>query len=91
MKINDLKNYEIGSHCFGEILNLNEKTLKQYNKSEIKELINDIIDNNENDNLINEILPICLEHLNFELEEEDQYECDQCGDHNHYEKYVKKQ
>jgi len=91
MKAKDIKEFELGSHCFGEILNANGVAYEDIGNEEIMELIVDMFENDVNaSHLIREAFKNSLEHLQYECKESDSDSCGQCGDYNHYNKYVAK-
>ena len=90
MKAKEVKEYEIGKHCFGEILRVNGTDYEDLEKDEILELIIDMFNNDINaSSLIREAFISSLEHLQYDCVESDNHVCDQCGDWNDYSKYVR--
>jgi len=90
MKEKDINEYILGEHCFGQILTVNGLDYEDIPKEHILELINDMLINNCNSNLLlRETLKNCLEYLEFERLESDRSSCDQCGNWNYREKYIK--
>jgi hypothetical protein len=88
MKKENIKEYEIGNHCFGEILRVNGVDFDGLKKEDIKEFITDMIDNDINTiPLQRELLKITLEYLQLELTDSNHSKCEQCGDWNDYAKY----
>lgn len=89
MKIKDIKEYEIGKHCFGDILRVNGKNYEDISKEDAIEFILDMFENDLNaEILIMETFKCALENLQGEIIEDDSGRCDQCGDWNYYSKYV---
>jgi phage major head subunit gpT-like protein len=88
MKSEDVKTYEIGEHCFGPILKINETDYEDLNKEEVLELIDDMCRNDINsDSLLFKLLQETLSYIQYDLIEEDNSTCDQCGNWNFHEKY----
>lgn len=94
MKVNDIENFEIGNHCFGKILRINGKNYEDFSKQEIVEFILDMFENDVNaDHLLMETFENALTALQFEQEENysnNHSICDQCGNDNSLERYIKK-
>lgn len=89
MKIKDIKEYELGKHCFGDILTVNGKDYEDISKEDAIEFILDMFENDLNSEiLIMETFKNALEYLQAEMVENDSSSCDQCGDWNYYSKYV---
>lgn len=89
MKAKDIKEFELGEHCFGEILKVNGTDYEDLTKEEILEFINDMFENDINSsNLIRETFKNSLEYLQYDCVESDNSSCDQCGNYNHYGKYI---
>ena len=89
MKIKDIKEYELGKHCFGEILTINGKDYVDISKEDAIEFILDMFENDLNSEiLIMETFKNALEYLQGERVENNSSSCDQCGDWNYYSKYV---
>lgn len=89
MKIKDIKEYELGKHCFGEILTINGKDYVDISKEDAIEFILDMFENDLNSEiLIMETFKNALEYLQGEIVENNSSSCDQCGDWNYYSKYV---
>ena len=90
MKTEDINEFELGEHCFGNILRINGKDYEDLDKAEILEFINDMLLNDSNSSsLIYETLENCLNHLQFESTESTSDKCDQCGHWNQYAKFIK--
>ena len=88
MKQSDIKEYETGEHCFGEILNINGKSYEDFSEEDTMEFILDMLSNDINkESLKKDIIKIALEYLQFDLIDHDSNTCDQCGNWNSYEKY----
>lgn len=96
MKANQIKDFELGESCFGEILRVNGTDYEDLTKEEILELITDMFENDINaSSLIREVFKNSLEHLEYDCIESDtgkflSSSCEQCGNWNSYSKYVKK-
>ena len=89
MKAKDVKEYELGEHCFGETLTVNGTNYDDLTKEEILELITDIFENHINaSNFIRETFKNSLEFLQYDCVENNSSSCDQCGNWNYYVKYV---
>ncbi len=89
MKAKDVKEFELGEHCFGEILRVNGTDYDDLTKEEILELITDMFENDINaSSLIREAFKNSLEHLQYDCIESSSDSCDQCGNWKNYGKYV---
>lgn len=89
MKATDVKEFELGEHCFGEILRVNSIDITDIKKEDIVELLNDLFENDINsENLLRECLKIALDYFPTDVIEEDHDSCEQCGNYNHYAKYL---
>lgn len=85
-----IKEYGIGEHCFGPILQVNGQDYEDLDQGEVIEFINDRMENDINSHsLIRQFFILCLEHLQFEYDGEQSYRstCDQCGNWNSYERW----
>lgn len=92
MKAQDIQTYEIGEHCFGPILKINETDYEDLDKEEILELINDMCRNDLNSGLlVFKLLQEALSYLEYDLVESDNDSCEQCGNWNFHKKYKKYQ
>lgn len=88
MKAKDIKDFEIGEHCFGQILNVNGKDYNDLKKEDILEFIDDRFKNDINASiLIRETFQNLLENLQYDLTESSNDTCEQCGNWNSYGKY----
>lgn len=88
MKAEDIKKFRIGEHCFGPILEVNDKRYEEISKEDILEFINDRFENDINsDILIQETFKNLLEHLQYDFVEGSNDVCDQCGNWNFSEEY----
>lgn len=88
MKAKDIKDFELGEHCFGEILSVNGTDYDDLKKQDILEFITDMFDNDINSSsLIRDTFKNCLEHLQYDCIESSSSSCDQCGNYNNYAKY----
>lgn len=91
MKLVDIKEYELGEHCFGETLSVNGKDYDDLTKEEVMEFINDMCDQKTNINasiLVRDLFKVALGHLQFDITDSHSDSCEQCGNWNHYAKYV---
>jgi hypothetical protein len=89
MKATDIKEYELGNHCFGDILRINGKDYEDLSREEVLEFIHDMMTNDINSGaMVREVLEIALSYLQFDMTENYNITCDQCGDWNQYGKYV---
>lgn len=85
----DIKEYEIGKHCFGEILRINGEDFNDIDKGEMIEFIVDFLKNDENGEvLLYDILKTTLDYMEYDQVENSNSVCEQCGDWNYYTKYV---
>jgi len=88
MKINEIKEFETGEHCFGETLTVNGVDYEDISKEDQKEFILEMLEKGINSShLLKEIFKTCLDYLQAEVVEDDFYTCDQCGNHNSYAKW----
>lgn len=88
MKASEIKEFEIGEHCFGEILSVNGIDYEDILVEEQKEFILDMIENNINaSSLLKNVFKQCLEYLQADLEDTNSNQCEQCGNYNSYEKW----
>ena len=86
MEINE---FELGNHCFGEILRVNGRDYEDLTKEEIMGFILDRFENDINSgSLIKDVFKNCLEYLQYDSEETDSSHCDQCGNWNYYSRYT---
>ena len=89
MEVKDIKEFELGEHCFGDILRVNGVDYDDLKKDDVIEFILDMFKNDINaDSLIEETFKNALEHLQYDCIESDNDSCEQCGNWNHYSKYV---
>lgn len=89
MKAKDIKEFELGEHCFGPILTVNGIDYEDLTKEEVLEFISDMFENDINaSSLIREAFKNSLEHLQYECIENDSDTCEQCGNWNYHSKYV---
>lgn len=85
----DIIEYEMGNHCFGEILRINGEDFNDMDKNEIIEFIVDFLKNDYNGEvLLYDILKTTLEYMDYDQIEYSDSSCDQCGNWNYYSKYV---
>lgn len=90
MKIKDIKEFELGKHCFGKILKVNGIDYEDITKTEMIEFIIDMFNNDINSSqLIEETFINCLQHLQYDCTETEESTCDQCGSYNYSNKYMK--
>lgn len=90
MKLDEIEEYEIGDHCFGPILRINDKEYNEYSENEIIKIINESFENDINKSaLIRECFEKVLSYLPFDIEKSDSYTCDCCGYFNSYAKFKK--
>lgn len=83
-----IKEFEIGKHCFGEILKVNGIDYEDLNKEDVLSVMNEMFKNNLNkENLLKDCFKLCLEYLEADTVDYSQDKCDQCGNYNHYNKY----
>lgn len=90
MKAKDIKSFGEGEHCFGQILEINDEDVYKMDVSELKELINDMMNNDINsESLIIGLTEVALQYLQFNTTEERENEiCEQCGGWNFYTKWT---
>ena len=90
MKIEEVKEYETGEHCFGTILSVNGTDYEDLDVEGAIDFINDVMRRGYNKNsFIKETFEAALSYLEFDCVESDSSSCDQCGNWNHYNKWVK--
>ena len=90
MKESDVKDYETGNHCYGDILRVNGEDYKDIDEQEKIELLLDMFENNHNSELLlREAISLALGYIELDLVEDTNDKCDQCGDWNTYSKFVK--
>lgn len=88
MKQGDIKEFELGNHCYGDILNVNGTDYDDLKKEDVIEFITDMLLNDINsESIMKEALKVCLENLQFDCTENDHGSCEQCGSYNQYNKY----
>jgi len=92
MKPEDIKEYEIGEHCFGEILEVNGMGYDDIPKQQVINFINNMLDHEHNINsemLTQKVFALCLEYLQLEVDEDESYNssCETCGNYNHSTKF----
>lgn len=89
MKYEDIKTYEIGEHCFGEILKVNGIDYEDLEKDDIMEFILDMLreDNINSSIYLKEVFKYLLENVEADCIENHYDDCDQCGNPNSYSKY----
>lgn len=88
MKIKDIKEYEFGNHCYGDILKINGNDYEDISKEDAIEFILDMFENDLNrEILIRETFKNALEYLQGEVITDEYYSCEQCGNFNSYSKY----
>lgn len=89
MKAKDIKEFELGQHCYGEILRINGINYNDLSKEDVLELIIDMFENNINaSNLIKDTFKNALEYLQYDCIENNSSSCEQCGNWNNYIKCV---
>ena len=89
MKAKDIKEFELGEHCFGEILTVNGKEYEEVSKKEVLEFILDMFENDINSSsILRDTFKLCIEHLQYDMIDHSSSSCDQCGNYNSYAKYV---
>jgi hypothetical protein len=89
MKATDIKEYEIGNHCYGDIMRINGKDYEDLSREEVLELIHDMLTNDINSGaMVREVLGTALSYLPFDMTESDHTTCDQCGNWNQYSHYT---
>ena len=86
MKAKHVKEFELGEHCFGEILRVNGTDYDDLTKKEIIELITDMLENSSS--LMKEVFKNSLEYLEYDCVETREDSCDQCGSWNNYGRYT---
>jgi hypothetical protein len=88
MKISDIKEYETGEHCFGDILRVNGVDYDDLSIKDTMGIIHDVMENNINSSsYIKEIFKIALEYAQLDFISGHTDDCDQCGNWNSYSKY----
>jgi hypothetical protein len=88
MKVEDIKEYETGEHCFGEILSVNGVDYEDIPVDDVKSFIQDMLYNDINaSRLLKHVFKQCLEYLQADLEDSNSSYCEQCGNYNSYEKW----
>ncbi len=88
MKASDIKEFEMGEHCFGEILSVNGVDYEDISVEEQKEFILDMMEHNINaSSLLKSVFKHCLDYLQADLEDSNSKYCEQCGNYNSYEKW----
>ena len=88
MKASDIKEFEMGEHCFGEIFSVNGVDYEDISVEDQKEFILDIMENNINaSSLLKNVFKQCLEYLQADLEDSNSNQCEQCGNYNSHEKW----
>lgn len=91
MKEKDIQEFELGNHCFGDILRVNSKSYEELSHEDVLEFINEIL-NREDINtysFVMRVFKMALGELQYDCAESRSSKCDQCGNWNDYEKYVK--
>lgn len=89
MKSIDIKEYEIGNHCFGEILRVNGKDYEELTREEVLEFIQDMMTNDRNSAaIVREVFAVLLKYLQFDMVKNTNDTCDQCGNWNDYSKFI---
>lgn len=84
----DIKEFETGEHCSGEILSVNGIDYEDLKQDEILSFINKMFKNDINKyTLIKECFKICLEYLQSDIIDSSSSSCDQCGNFNTYNRY----
>jgi hypothetical protein len=88
MKPEDIKTYELGEHCFGPILRVNDVDYEDLNASDVISFINHLMQNDINkSNLIRAIFETSLDYLQYDMIENSSDKCDTCGNYNTYTKF----
>lgn len=90
MKEKDIKEFEIGEHCFGPILTVNGEDYADLKKEDVLEFIRDIMENNiNNESFIRETFEAALLYVHYTESEGGEWDmCEQCGSPNFCTKYV---
>lgn len=88
MKPEDIKTYEIGEHCFGPILRVNDVDYEDINESDIIGFINNMMKNDINkSDLIKGLFEQTIQYLGYNMIENSSNRCDSCGNYNTYAKF----
>lgn len=85
-----IKEYRIGEHCYGPILEVNGKDYEELDKKEVRKFINHMMENDINSELLTrEIFSMCLEYLQLDYDSENSssFTCGQCGHLNYLDRY----
>lgn len=88
MKSEEIKNWEKIKHCYGEDIRINGKDIEEVTSEKLLEFVNEmlIFDTNK-DQLLKEVVQLCLEYLQGDLVEDESHLCEQCSDWNSSEKW----
>lgn len=86
----EIKEWESGRYCFGDFLVIDGKDFEDLDKDEVTNFIFERLKVTSNrSHLLEEILRIVLEDMNFEIVDEHSSICEQCGDWNFSTTYRK--
>lgn len=84
----EIKEWKSGKHCFGNYLVIDGKDFETLDEEEVTNfIVNQLKITQNRSYLLQEILKMVLEDMDFEIVEDDSYSCEQCGDWNHHTKY----
>lgn len=90
MKPEEIKDYEIGNHCFGPILRVNGEDYEDLDKQSVMDFILYMLQEDINsESLKMEVFEKALDYLQFDVDEHHYDSCDQCGNPNDYYKFVR--
>lgn len=90
MKVQDIKEFETGEHCFGEILNINGKDYSEFKEEDILSMIQQMSTESINSSsFIRETFKLLLEYLQADMVDSSSNACLQCGSYNNYAKWVR--
>ena len=79
----DIKEFETGRHCFGEILTVNGTEYEDLDKQGVLSFINTCLTTDINsEHLTREVFKMCLDYLQHNCVDSHSSKCDQCGDWN---------
>ena len=85
----NIKEFEKGESCFGPILSVDGVDYQDLKREDVVEFINYMFKENINNGLlIRECFETCLDYLQAEQVESSSSSCEQCGNWNHYAKYI---
>lgn len=90
MKPKDIKEYEEGSHCFGDICVVNGVDFEDISQEDALEFIVDMCTNDISSRQITkQLFKTCLENLQYDMVDSTSSSCEQCGDWNSWSKWKK--